>query len=371
MLPCFTARFGNAASLHHSFGWEAEALVTVAREQVAALVNAEPTEVVFTSGATESNNLAIRGVAEAMRPKGNHLITVATEHSAVLDPIRRLEREGFRVTILGVNESGEVDLAALAEAMTEETTLVTVMAANNEIGTLHPIAEIGKIARERDVVFHTDAAQAVGKVSIDFRAAQIGLLSLSAHKMCGPKGVGTLVVRRRDPRVRLSPLFEGGGHEHGLRSGTLNVPGIVGLGKACEIAQAEMMHEATRLTALRNRLLERLRASIDDLEVNGGLEYRLPGNLNVSFPDVEGDALITAVADVAVSTGSACTEAEQRPSHVLLALGHAETRVKSSIRFGIGRFNTVEEIDWVAERFAAECQRLRALAPGRETEISR
>ncbi len=365
MLPTFTVHFGNAASPDHSFGWEAEELVKIAREQVAALIGAEPTEIIFTSGATESNNTALRGVAETHRQRGNHLITVATEHSAVLDPCARLAREGFAVTTLGVSEDGFIDLDALCDAITEQTILISVMFANNEIGVLQPIREIGEIAHERGVLFHSDAVQAVGKVPVDVRGDGVDLLSLSAHKMNGPKGVGALFVRRRDPRVRLAPLLDGGGHEEGLRSGTLNVPGIVGLGKAAAIAKDEMTEEAKRLSALRDRLLSCVQRDLDGVLVNGALERRLPGNLNLTLDGVKADALLTDLRGIALSTGSACTSAKPEASHVLLALGRSEKEARGSVRIGIGRFNTVEEIDQTAERLVAAVQRLRAMAPGR------
>lgn len=363
MLPAFTVHFGNPASATHAWGWEAEALVEIARERVADLIGAEPEEIVFTSGATESCNLAIRGVAEMHRSRGNHLITVATEHRAVLMPMRRLEKAGFRVTVLPVNAEGLVDLAAIEEAITDATVLLSVMAANNEIGVLQPIREIGALAQARGVLFHTDAAQAAGKIPLDVRRDNVHLLSLSAHKIFGPKGVGALYVRRRDPRVRLLPLLEGAGHERGLRPGTLNVPGIVGLGMACALAKQEMEEEARRTRALRDRLLARLQAGLTDTRVNGSLEHRLPNNLNISFAHVEGEALIAAMGDVAVSTGSACLSAGDEPSHVLRALGLPDALVRASLRFGIGRFNTAEEIDRAAEAVIAAVQRLRAASP--------
>ncbi|MBN1475145.1 IscS subfamily cysteine desulfurase [Candidatus Sumerlaeota bacterium] len=363
MLPTFTVMFGNAASRQHAHGWEAEELVTIAREQVAALIGAETEEIVFTSGATESNNLAIRGVAIAHALRGRHIITAATEHPAVLDPCERLKREGWDVTVLPVDGEGMIDLGALERAITPETTLISLMAANSEIGILHPLREIGALARERGVLFHTDAAQAAGKIALDVNADHIDLLSISAHKMCGPKGVGALYVRRRNPRVRLEPLLEGGGHENGVRSGTLNVPGIVGLGKAAAIAREEMREEAQTLAALRDRLLERIRAGLSGVEVNGALERRLPGNLNLSFEGVDGDSLITAMPGLAVSTGSACVSAKQEPSHVLRALGIGDERVRSSLRFGIGRFNTLEEIDLAAEMVIEAVTRLREMSP--------
>jgi cysteine desulfurase len=363
MLPAFTVMFGNAASRQHAHGWEAEELVAIAREQVAALIGAETEEIVFTSGATESNSLAIRGVALAHAQRGRHIITAATEHPAVLDPCERLRQEGWDVTVLPVDGEGMLNLGSVERAITPETTLISLMAANNEIGVLHPLREIGALARERGVLFHTDAVQAVGKIALDVNADHIDLLSISAHKMCGPKGVGALYVRRRDPRVRLQPLLEGGGHENGLRSGTLNVPGIVGLGKAAAIAREEMREEAQMLRALRDRLLERIQAGLSGVTVNGSLEHRLPGNLNLSFENADGDSLLTAMPGLAVSTGSACVSAEQEPSHVLRALGIDDERVRSSLRFGIGRFNTLEEIDCAAVMVIEAVARLRAMSP--------
>ncbi|NUP88457.1 MAG: IscS subfamily cysteine desulfurase [Candidatus Sumerlaeia bacterium] len=363
MLPTFSVDFGNPASPNHAYGWEAEERVQIAREQVAAVIGAEPEEIIFTSGATESDNLAIRGTALAQRPRGSHIITAATEHRAVLDPCARLAREGFHVTVLPVQSGGLIDLAALEASITDETTLISIMAANNEIGVLQPLHEIGALARARGALFHTDAVQAFGKVPLDVDAAKIDLLSISAHKVYGPKGVGALYVRRRGPRVRLTPLIDGGGHERGLRSGTLNVSGIVGLGRAAELAAAEMDQESRRLRLLRDRLLGRLREGLPEVHVNGTLDSRLPGNLNVSFGQLEGEALLLALSDIALSTGSACTSAQQEPSHVLKALGLSEAMVKSSVRFGIGRFNTVEEIDFAASRVADEVRRLLALSP--------
>jgi cysteine desulfurase len=363
MLPTFCVNFGNPSSANHAFGWEAEELVKVARERVAGLINAEPEEIIFTSGATESNNLAIKGVAMSRRRKGNHLITVATEHKAVLYPMKRLEEQGLLVTVLPVGPDGLLDLARLERAITPATILISVMQANNEIGVLQPIREIGALAHERGIFFHTDAVQAVGKIPVDVTADHIDLLSLSGHKMYGPKGVGALHVRRRGPRVNLSPLFEGSGHERGVRPGTLNVPGIVGLGRACEIAKTEMADEAARTRTLRDRLLERLRRDLDGVNVNGSLEHRLPNNLNVAFEHVEGEALIAALTDIAVSTGSACLSAEAEPSHVIRALGREDQLARASIRFGLGRFNTVEEIDHAAVQVVGAVRRLREASP--------
>jgi cysteine desulfurase len=364
MMPFFTQKFGNAASRTHSFGKDAAKAVDLAREQIAALIHADPSEIVFTSGATESDNLAIKGLVAASRAKSKHVITVATEHPAVLDPCRALEKEGrARVTILPVKPDGLLDLEALRDAMTDDTVLVSVMFANNEIGVIQPIAEIGKLCHEKGVIFHTDAAQACGKVTVDVRAMDIDLLSLTAHKLYGPKGIGALYVRKRDPRVRLAAQMDGGGHENGLRSGTLPVPLIVGFGKACEIAAREMADESTRLLALRERLRERIVAEFDHVRVNGSLEHRLPGNLNVSFEYVEGESLILGMADVAVSSGSACTSAKLEPSHVLHALGLNEPLARSSIRFGLGRFTTEAEIDEAWKLLKREVLRLREISP--------
>ncbi|HTW61003.1 MAG TPA: IscS subfamily cysteine desulfurase [Terracidiphilus sp.] len=365
MMPFLTTRFGNAASRSHSFGWEAEQAVETAREQVAQLIGAAAWEIVFTSGATESNNLAIKGVAEANRKRGNHIVTQATEHKAVLDVRRRLEDFGFRVTCLPVKPDGLVDPEEVKRAVCAETILVSVMAANNEIGVLQPIRAIGRICREKGVLFHTDAAQAVGKVPMDVNADAIDMLSLSGHKMYGPKGVGALYVRRSGPRVAIVGRIDGGGHERGLRSGTLNVPGIVGLGKACAVAQEEMEEEGRRLRTLRDRLRAKIESGLEDVRVNGAIgpgEQRLPGNLNMSFPGVEAEALMMAVSDVALSSGSACTSASREPSHVLRALGLDDDTAHSSIRFGLGRFNTEAEVDYVAARVVSGVKKLRALA---------
>jgi cysteine desulfurase len=363
MLPYFTEHYGNAASRTHVFGWKAEEAVNRAREQVAALLGAEPREIIFTSGATESNNLALKGAAAMLRSRGNHLITVQTEHKAVLDPCRRLEREGFQVTYLPVDRYGRVAAEQVAEALTERTILVSVMAANNEIGTLQPIAAIGRLCKERGVLFHTDAAQAAGKIPLDVEGMGIDLLSLSAHKMYGPKGVGALYVRRRQPYVRLEPLLDGGGHERGLRSGTLPVPLIVGLGQACALCQQEMPQEAERLRQLRERLRQGLQERLPETYLNGHPTERLPGNLHLSFAHVRADALLSALRDIAVSSGSACTSADPEPSYVLRALGLPDELVRSGIRFGLGRFTTEEEIDYVIEEVCRQVERLRALNP--------
>ncbi|MGA3009486.1 MAG: IscS subfamily cysteine desulfurase [Terracidiphilus sp.] len=363
MMPYFTVKFGNAASRNHSFGWEAEAAVEVAREQIARLIGATAKEIIFTSGATESNNLAIKGIAEMYRERGNHIITQVTEHKAVLDTCKRLEKYGFRVTYLPVKADGLVDLEDLKRAMDDKTILVSIMAANNEIGVLQPIAEIGKLCHEKNVLFHTDAVQAVGKVPVDVIADNIDVLSLSAHKIYGPKGVGALYVRRRNPRVQIAAQIDGGGHERGMRSGTLNVPGIVGLGKACEIAQQEMKSEAEYLTGLRDGLKNKLESALDYVHVNGSMEHHLPGNLNMSFVYVEGESLLMGINDVAVSSGSACTSATLEPSYVLKALGLGDDVAHSSIRFGLGRFNTQQEVDYVAAKVIDVVKHLRQLSP--------
>jgi len=363
MLPFFTEHFGNAASRNHAFGWEAEEAVEKARKQVADLIGANAKEIIFTSGATESNNLAIKGVAEMYREKGNHVITAVTEHKAVIDTCKKLEKLGGRVTYLPVQKDGLVDLEDLKRAIDDKTILVTIMAANNEIGVLQPWAEIGKLCHERGVIFHSDATQAVGKVPIDVVKQNIDLMSISAHKMYGPKGVGALYVRRKNPRVQISPIIDGGGHERGMRSGTLNVPGIAGLGKACAIANEEMPKESCRLAGMRNRLRDKIMGRLDEVYINGSMEHRLPGNLNISFAYVEGESLLMGINDVAVSSGSACTSATLEPSYVLKALGTGDDLAHSSIRFGIGRFNTDAEIDYVADRVSETVERLRELSP--------
>jgi len=361
MLPYFGAKFGNAASRSHSFGWEAEKAVDFARKQVAELAGAEPREIVFTSGATESNNLALKGVAEGAR--GRHIITMATEHKAVLDPLKHLEAMGFRVTVLAPQPDGRLALDQLSDAFQPDTVMASVMYANNEIGVIQPMREIGALCHERGVLFHCDAAQAFGKIPINVVEDHIDLMSVSAHKLYGPKGIGALYVRRRNPRVQLAIQMDGGGHEFGMRSGTLNVPGIVGFGEACAICGSEMAEEAVRLRALRDRLRAHLEAALDGLSVNGSLEHRLPGNLNMSFAQVDGNSLLTSLPEVALSTGSACTSANVEPSHVLKALGVSEDLVRSSLRFGLGRFNTEEEIDYVGRRVIEAVRRLRDLAP--------
>lgn len=359
MLPYLQDKFGNAASRSHSFGWVAEEAVQTARERVAKLIGAKAEEIVFTSGATESDNLAIKGIAEANREKGDHILTCVTEHKAVLDSCKRLEKYGFCVTYLPVRQDGLLDLDELQRAISSKTVLVTIMAANNETGVLQPIAEIGQLCRERNVAFHTDAAQAGGKVPIDVDGQNIDLLSISAHKLYGPKGVGVLYVRSGGPQI--TPLIDGGGHEHGLRSGTLNVPGIVGIGKACEICREEMEQEGARTAALSERLRKKIVSELDGISINGSMEHRLPGNLNASFAGVDGEELLTALDDIALSSGAACTSAHIEPSYVLKALGISDELAQASLRFGIGRFNTEVEIDYVAGRVIETVRQLREL----------
>jgi cysteine desulfurase len=364
MIPYFTTKFGNAASRSHKFGWEAEEAVDYARERIAKLIGAkEGKEIVITSGATESDNLAIKGVAEFYADKGKHIITTVTEHKAVLDTCKRLEKSGYRVTYLPVKADGLIDIEDLKRAMDDKTILVTIMFANNEIGVVQPVAEIGRLCHERGILFHTDGVQAVGKIPVDVNAMNIDALSLTAHKIYGPKGVGALYVRRRNPRVQISEQINGGGHERGMRSGTLNVPGIVGLGKACEIAREEMESEAKRLSALRDKLKAKLEGALDYIHVNGTMEHRLPGNLNMSFVYVEGESLLMGINDIAVSSGSACTSATLEPSYVLKALGLGDDVAHSSIRFGLGRFNTEAEVDYVADKVIDVVQKLRELSP--------
>jgi cysteine desulfurase len=363
MLPYFQEDFGNAASRNHAWGWSAEAAVDRARAQAAAVINASPKEIVWTSGATESDNLAVIGAAEANRDRGDHVVTCVTEHPAVLDAAKELERRGFRVTRLPVDATGLVDLDALREALDERTILVSIMTANNEIGTIHPTREISDIVRARSkALFHTDGVQAIGKIPIDVEAMGIDLLSMSGHKIHGPKGVGALYVRRRRPTVRLQPLLHGGGHERGLRSGTLNVPGIVGMGEALEIADREMDDSAERMERLRDDLWSRLRDALDGVHLNGHPEQRLPNNLNVSFEGVEAEALLKEMPDVAVSTGAACASASLEPSHVILALGFPPERGQSSIRYGLSRFTTEKEIELAADQAIAGVRKLRSFA---------
>ena len=363
MLPYFNETFGNAASRNHEFGWKAEEGVEHAREQVARLVGATPKEIIWTSGATESNNLAIKGVAEMYRDKGNHIITQVTEHKAVLDTCKRLEKYGYEVTYLPVQKDGRIDLDDLRKAITPKTILITIMYANNEIGVIQPIAEIGAICRARGVAFHTDAAQAAGKVPLDVNAMKIDLMSISGHKIYGPKGVGALYVRRRNPRVQLASILDGGGHERGMRSGTLNVTGIVGFGKAAELCMEEMPVESVRLRGLRDRLKDAIFGELDEVFINGSMTCRLPNNINISFAYVEGESMLMGINDIAVSSGSACTSATLEPSYVLKALGVGEDLAHTSIRFGLGRFNTQEEVDYVAARVIETVKRLRELSP--------
>jgi cysteine desulfurase len=363
MMPYFTDIFGNAASRNHEFGWEAEKAVDKAREQIAALIGATPKEIVFTSGATESNNLAIKGIAEMYSERGNHIITQAIEHKAVLDTCKRLEKDGVRVTYLPVKTDGRIDLDQLRDAITDKTILISIMYANNEIGAVQPMKEISQIAKEKGVLFHTDAVQAVGKIPVNVIADGIDVMSMTAHKLYGPKGVGALYVRRRNPRVQITAQMDGGGHERGMRSGTLNVPGIVGLGAACEIAHKEMAEESKKLQALRDRLKDKLTSALDEVYINGSWEHRLPHNLNISFNYVEGESLLMGINDIAVSSGSACTSATLEPSYVLKALGAGDDLAHSSIRFGLGRFNTVEEVDYVAAKVIDVVEKLRELSP--------
>ncbi|OHB81703.1 MAG: IscS subfamily cysteine desulfurase [Planctomycetes bacterium RBG_16_64_12] len=371
MLPYFTETFGNAASTTHEFGFKAREAVVAARESIAAGIGARAKEIVFTSGATESNNLAIRGVVDSPRRKGKHLISVATEHPAVLDPLKKLGGRGYDVTYLPVIQAPDERAGCIlpdqvAEAIRDDTLLVSVMLANNEIGVLQPLEEIGRISKERGVLLHTDATQAVGKIPVDVQRLGVDLLSFSAHKIYGPKGVGVLYTRRRAPFVRLEPLIFGGGHEHGLRSGTLNVPGIVGFARALELCLEEMSAESRRLRALRDRLYEGLAAAVPDVQINGPAlslsHLRLPGNLNVSFPNVDGEALLMSTPGVAVSSGSACTSAKPEPSHVLRALGIGDDLTRGSLRFGLGRFNTAEDVELVIGAISESVTRLRRMS---------
>ena len=375
MLPYFTEKFGNAASRNHEFGWKAEEAVEHARGQIARLIGASPKEIVFTSGATESINLALKGAAEfygeSSAGERNHIITLGTEHKAVLDVCKRLEKDGCEITFLPVGKDGLVDLECVRQAITAKTILISVLHANNEIGVVQPITAIGKIARERGALFHVDAAQSVGKIPVDVERDSIDLLSISGHKIYGPKGVGALYVRRKNPRVQLTPQIDGGGHERGLRSGTLNVPGIVGLCKACEICEKEMAVESERLLHLRERLRAAIFSGLDGVSINGSMEQRLPGNLNLSFHGVEGEALLMGIHDVAVSSGSACTSAQLAASHVLRAIGVDDDLAHSSIRFGLGRFNTKEEVDYVAARVVETVRKLRELSPAYDASAKR
>jgi len=361
MLPYFTESFGNPASRHHKFGWTASTAVENARKQVAKLINAGAKEIVFTGSASESNNLAIKGLAQGGHDR-KHIVTMATEHKSVLNSAKRLAQEGFNVTFARVRPDGLVDLEDLEQTVTDETLLVSIMAANNEIGVLQPLAEIGRICREHGARFHTDAAQAAGKIPLDVEAMQIDLLSIAGHKMYGPKGIGTLYIRQRGAPVELEPQLDGGGHEGGLRSSTLNVPGIVGLGKACEICRLEMAEESKRLGGLRDKLKDGLLSTLDGIHINGSLEHRLPNNLNVSFPGIDLATLLAAINDVALSSGSACTSGTPEPSYVLQALGVTEEVANTPLRFGLGRFNTEEEIDFCLNRVVETVKRLREMA---------
>jgi len=363
MIPYFTEYFGNAASRNHSFGWEAEQATEKSRKQIADLIGATAKEIVFTSGATESNNLALKGIAEMYAERGNHIITQVTEHKAVLDTCKHLEKEGVRVTYLPVQTNGLIDLDQLRDAITDKTILISIMYANNEIGVVQPMKEIGKIAKEKGILFHSDGVQAVGKIPLNVVEDGIDVLSLTAHKLYGPKGVGALYVRRRNPRVQITSQMDGGGHERGMRSGTLNVPGIVGLGAACEICKRDMPEESKRLSFLRDKLRDKLMGALDEVYINGTMEHHLPHNLNISFAYVEGESLLMGINDIAVSSGSACTSATLEPSYVLKALGAGDDLAHSSIRFGLGRFNTEEEVDYVANKVIDVVKKLRDLSP--------
>ncbi len=364
MLPYLRSKYGNAASRSHSFGWEAQTAVEHARKQIASLVGALPREIVFTSGATESNNLALKGVVEACRSGGGHVVTVATEHRAILDPLRHLERSGAKLTVIAPGADGLLDLDRLRQSLRPETVIVSVMHANNEIGVLQPVREIGAICREHGVLFHTDAAQSFGKVPISVEDDHLDLMSVTAHKIYGPKGIGALYVRRKNPRVELAAQIDGGGHEFGIRSGTLNVPGIVGFGAACALCAEQMESEALRLAHLRDLLCDTLAGRLEGVSVNGSTEHRLPGNLNLTFQGVDAASLLTSLPDIALSTGSACSSGTPEPSHVLRAIGRDEQQARSSVRFGLGRFNTGEEVMYVAERVIEAVRKLRASAPG-------
>ncbi|MBI1807025.1 MAG: IscS subfamily cysteine desulfurase [Ignavibacteria bacterium] len=363
MMPFFSERFGNPASRQHQFGWIAEEAVESARTMIAQLIGAETKDIIFTSGATESNNLAIKGIVEAWKQKGNHIVTVQTEHKSVLDTCKKLEKSGVLVTYLPVDEYGMIDLNQLQDVITPKTIIVSIMTANNEIGTIQEIEQIGKICREKDVFFHTDATQAIGKIPLSVKSSQIDLISFTGHKIYGPKGVGALYVRSSSPRVRLSPQMEGGGHEHGMRSGTLNVPGVVGLAKALEVSVQSMEDESNRLLSLRDRMFDRLTRELDEVFLNGHPARRLSHNLNVSFLHVEDNALMMSMKDIALSTGSACSTANPEPSHVLKALRLRTERLHSAIRFGLGRFTTAEEVDYVLDRVIENVKKLREHSP--------
>ncbi len=363
MMPFLTSHYGNAASRTHAFGWQAEEAVNAARAEIAKTINADPKEIAFTSGATESNNLALKGVAEYLKEQGKHVISVVTEHKAVIDTCKYLERNGCDVTLLSVNDQGLVTVEQVAAAMRDDTILVSIMFANNETGVIQPIAEIGKLCHEKGVLFHTDAVQAFGKVPIDVKAMNIDLMSISAHKIYGPKGVGGLFIRRRRPRVRIAPQIHGGGHERGNRSGTLNVPGIVGFGEAARLAREEMATESARTFGLREHLRQRLNDEVPHSILNGSFERRLPGTLNMSFAYVEGESLLMGLKDIAVSSGSACTSASLEPSYVLRAMGLDDELAHSSLRMTIGRFTTKEEVDYVADQIKFHVERLREMSP--------
>lgn len=363
MLPYFTEKFGNSASRNHQFGWEAEEAVENARKQIAKLIHCDAKELVFTSGATESDNLALKGVVEMYKEKGDHIITCMTEHRGVLDPCKALEKRGIKVTYLPVEKDGRVNPDEVRKAITDKTILISIMLANNEIGTIHPVAEIGKIAKEKGILFHCDATQGVGKIPVDVNQLGIDLMSLTAHKIYGPKGIGALYVRKKGPRVRLVPQIDGGGHERGMRSGTLPVPLIVGFGRACELCEQEMETESKRLAALRDRLQAQIMEHLDECYLNGHPTERLPHNLNISFAYVEGEALLMGVKEIALSSGSACTSATLEPSYVLRALGVGSDLAHSSIRFGLGRFTTQEEVDYTAKRMVEAVTRLREMSP--------
>ncbi len=363
MKPYFMQIYGNAASRNHSFGWEAEEAVEKARKQIADLIGSTPKEIVFTSGATESDNLALKGIAEMYADRGNHIITQMTEHKAVLDTCKRLERQGVRITYLPVKREGLIDLDQLRDAIGDKTILISIMYANNEIGVIQPMKDIGRIAKEKGVLFHSDAVQAIGKIPVNVETDGVDVLSLTAHKLYGPKGVGALYVRRRNPRVQITAQMDGGGHERGMRSGTLNVAGIVGLGATCELANQEMAEESKRLAFLRDKLKDKLVNNLDEVYINGSVEHRLPHNLSVSFAYVDGESLLMGMNDIAVSSGSACTSATLEPSYVLKALGADDDLAHSSIRFGIGRFNTEEEVDYVGNKVIDVVQKLRELSP--------
>jgi cysteine desulfurase len=363
MLPYFVEKFGNSASRNHQFGWEAEEAVENARKRIARLINCDAKEIVFTSGATESDNLALKGLVEMYKEKGDHVITCSTEHRAVLDTCKSLEKRGIKVTYLPVAKDGLVNPDEVRKAITDKTILISIMLANNEIGTIHPIAEIGKIAKEKGILFHCDATQGVGKIPVDVETLKVDLMSFTAHKIYGPKGVGALYVRKKGPRVRLVPQIDGGGHERGMRSGTLPVPLVVGFGKACELCQQEMPTESKRIAALRDRLQAQIMGSLDECYLNGHPTQRLPHNLNISFAYVEGEALLMGVKEIALSSGSACTSATLEPSYVLRALGVGSDLAHSSIRFGLGRFTTEEEVDYTAKRMVEAVKRLREMSP--------